>query len=121
MEDARIWEFEESLWTGSADTYHELIDDECIMVLPSRPHVMTGQQAIEAVSNTPRWKEVTFSEQSVARPEEGLIVIAYHADASKEDGESYKAYCSSTLRRMSHDEWRVVQHSQNIAPIATAG
>ncbi len=120
MDDARIWEFEESLWTGDAGTYRELIDDECIMVLPSQPHVLTGQQAIEAVSNTPRWQKVGFSEQSVARPQEGLIVIAYHAEASKQDGESYKAWCSSTIRRLGHDEWRVVQHSQNIAPIATA-
>jgi Domain of unknown function (DUF4440) len=120
MDDARIWEFEESLWTDGADTYHKLIDDECIMVLPADPHVMTGQLAIEAVSNTPRWQKVTFSKQSVARPEEGLIVIAYHAEASKTDGQSYKAWCSTTLRRLSHDEWRVVQHSQCVAPIAAA-
>jgi Domain of unknown function (DUF4440) len=120
MEDTRIWEFEESLWIGDAGTYHELIDDECIMVLPSQPHVITGQQAIEAVSDTPRWQEVTFSDRSVVRPEEGLIVIAYHAEASKQGDEVYKAWCSTTLRRLSHDQWRVVQHSQNIAPIATA-
>lgn len=117
MEDARIWEFEESLWTGDAQHYRHLIDDECIMVLPAEPHIMTGKQAIEAVANTPRWSSVDLSERAVMRPEEGLIVIGYRAEASKEDGEAYKAWCSSTLRRQAHDEWRVVQHSQSLAPI----
>lgn len=119
MEDARIWEFEESLWTGDAEHYRELIDDECTMVLPAEPHIMTGEQAIEAVANTPRWTNVDLSERSVMRPEEGLIVIGYHAEASNDDGEAYKAWCSSTLRRLSHDEWRVVQHSQSLAPTAS--
>lgn len=118
MEDARIWEFETSLWTGDAEHYRTLIDDECVMILPQQPHVMTGAHAIEAVAHTPRWSSADLSERTVVRPEEGLIVIGYHAEASKEDGESYKAWCSSTLRRLSHDEWRVVQHSQSIAPVA---
>ena len=49
MNDDRVWSFEESLWTGDAQHYHELIDDECLMVLPEPPYVLTGQQAIEAV------------------------------------------------------------------------
>lgn len=120
MEDARIWEFEESLWTGSADHYAELIDDACVMILPAEPHIQTGDAAIKAVSDTPRWSDVTLSERTVERPEEGLIVIGYHAEASKGEGKAYKAWCSSTLRRLSHDEWRVVQHSQSIAPSAAA-
>ena len=46
MDDTRVWAFEESLWTGDADQYHTLIDDECVMVLPEQPFVMTGAQAI---------------------------------------------------------------------------
>ena len=118
MEDDRIWTFEESLWTGDADNYRAKIDDECLMALPSKPYVLTGQQAIEAVANTPRWSEVRFSQQQVARPQEGLIVIAYKAEARNDD-EDYAAYCTSTLRRLSHEEWRVVQHSQVLPPTAS--
>ena len=85
------------------------------MALPAKPFVFTGEQAIEAVSNTPRWGEARFSETQVARPQEGLIVIAYRVDASRED-ENYQAYCTSTYRRLSHEEWRVVQHSQVLQP-----
>lgn len=118
MEDNRIWAFEESLWTGDAAHYHELIDDECIMVLPDQPFVLTGQQAIEAVSATPRWSDVTFSEQQVVRPQEGLIAIAYKAEASRPDAAGYVAYCTTTMRRLEHDVWRVIQHQQTPPLIA---
>lgn len=113
MEDARIWEFEASLWTGDAERYRALIDEECLMVLPAEPFVHTGEQAIAAVQDTPRWDEVSFSHQQVARPQEGLIVIAYKAEARR-DEEGYTAYYTTTIRRLAHDEWRVVQHQQTV-------
>ncbi len=119
MEDERIWEFERGLWTGGAECYRERIDDECVMVLPAPPFVMSGNEAIAAVSDTPRWEEVDFDHQRVMRPQEGLIVIAYAARARRQGGEDYQAYCTSTLRRLSHDEWRVVQHQQTLPPAAS--
>ncbi|MCX9146036.1 DUF4440 domain-containing protein [Erythrobacter sp. WG] len=113
MDNARIWEFEESLWVGEAEHYRDLIDPECLMVLPAHPFVFTGEEAIAAVQDTPRWDAVAFSHQSVARPQEGLIVINYKADAQRGD-QAYTAYCTSTLRRLAHDEWRVVQHQQTV-------
>lgn len=113
MEDARAWEFEHSLWTGNSDHYERLIDLKCLMVLPAHPYVFTGRQAIAAVQDTPRWTQVTFDAQQIARPQEGLIVLAYKADARRED-EVYAAYCTTTIRRLAHDEWRVVQHQQTV-------
>ena len=117
MDDDRIWSFEESLWTGDADHYRELIDDECVMVVPEKPFVLTGRAAIEAVANTPRWSGVTFSEQQVMRPQEGLITIAYKAEAERDGGNGYVAYCTTTMRRLEHEVWRVVQHQQTLAPV----
>ena len=118
MDDARIWSFEESLWLGDADHYRELIDEECVMVLPAEPHVFKAREAIEAVASTPRWSEAELSERQVMRPEEGLIVIAYRARASRE-GETYEAYCTTTMRRRGHEDWLVVQHSQ-LPPLVTS-
>jgi hypothetical protein len=112
MEDERIWSFEESLWTADPDHYRELIDDECLMVLPQPPFVMGGQQAVDAVSSTPRWTKVELSERQVKRPQEGLIVIAYKARAERDGVAPYEAHCTSVLRRLAHEEWRVVQHQQ---------
>jgi len=111
VDDARVWEFEKSLWVGDAGHYRELVDAECLMVLPHPPFVLGGDQAIEAVANTPRWADVTISDGRIARPQEGLIVIAYGVKATRDD-ETYEAHCTSTYRRLSHEEWRVVQHQQ---------
>lgn len=116
MDDERIWAMEEKLWHGGGDVYRSLIDQECVMALPAKPHVFDRDAAIEAVTQTPRWSEVRFSEQRVQRPEEGLIVIAYKAEA-KRDGEGYEAYCTTTMRRRGHEDWLVVQHSQ-LPPLA---
>jgi hypothetical protein len=120
MEDGRVWAFEESLWTGDAENYRKLLDDECLMVLPEKPHIFTGPQAIEAVAKTPRWANVAFSDQQIMRPQEGLIVIAYTAKAQRDGADAYEAYCTTTIRRLAHDEWRVVQHQQTLPPVASA-
>lgn len=119
MDDDRIWRFEESLWTGDADRYRELIDDECVMVVPEKPFVFKAQAAIEAVADTPRWSSVSFSEQQVMRPQEGLITIAYKAEAKRDGGQGYVAYCTTTMRRLEHEVWRVVQHQQTLPPVAS--
>jgi len=111
MEDARIWEFERALWVGDSRLYDEAIDDQCLMVVPAPPFVLTGQEAIEAVKQTPRWSQVEFSDGRIARPQEGVIVIAYGVRAARE-GEAYEAHCTSTYRRLAHEQWRVVQHQQ---------
>ena len=87
------------------------------MVLPAPPYVMSGEQSIQAVSETPRWSKVLLSDRQVARPQEGLIVIAYRATASR-DGEAYTAYCTTSIRRRAHEDWLVVQHSQLPPPKA---
>ena len=112
MDDERVWGSEESLWIGDAEHYRALIDDECLMALPKPPFVMGGQQAVDAVANTPRWSRVELSERRVSRPQEGLIVIAYKARAEREGVSPYEAHCTTTYRRLAHEEWRVIQHQQ---------
>ena len=120
MDDQRVWAFEESLWTADATHYRESIDEQCLMVLPKPPFVMSGQQAVDAVASTPRWSSVELSERQVARPQEGMIVVAYKAHASMDGADDYEAHCTSTYRRLSHEEWRVVQHQQTPPLLAAA-
>lgn len=112
MDDNRVWAFEEGLWTGDAAHYQELIDDECLMVLPADPFVMTGNQSVKAVSDTPRWSSVDISDRQISRPEDGLIVVAYKVEAHRDKADVYVAYCTSTYRRVAHENWRVIQHQQ---------
>lgn len=112
MDDQRVWSFEKSLWVGDAEQYRHLIDEECVMVVPTPPFVLQGDDAIEAVCDTPRWSEVDISDGRIARPQEGLIVVAYTARARRNGATGYEAHCTSTYRRLGHDDWRVVQHQQ---------
>lgn len=101
------------------DVYERLIDDDCVMALPAEPFVFSRDAAIEAVTNTPRWEDVRFSDRRIVRPQDGLIAIAYKADAERGE-EQYSAYCTTTMRRVAHDVWRVVAHSQ-LVPAAIGG
>ena len=112
MDDERVWGFEESLWTASPEHYRESIDEECLMALPAEPHLFKGQAAVDAVSNTPRWAKVALTHREVSRPQEGLIVISYKAEAEREGAQPYTAYCTSTYRRLAHEVWKVVPHTQ---------
>ncbi len=111
MDDERLWSFEESLWTQGPDNYREKVDAEVVMVLPRPPFVLTDDAAVAAVADTPVWDSAELTERQVSRPQEGLIVIGYHVAASR-DGEAYEAYCTSVIRRLEHEVWRVVQHQQ---------
>ncbi|TXN83098.1 DUF4440 domain-containing protein [Methylobacterium sp. WL8] len=119
MDDDRVWSFEKSLWDGTPEHYRELVDETCLMVLPHPPFVLSGTQAIEAVADTTRWTEVAFSKGQIARPQEGLIVVAYHIEASRGD-ETYQANRTSTYRWLSHEVWRVIQHQQT-PPLVVQG
>lgn len=112
MDDARIWAFEESLWTANTAQYREAIDEACLMVLPTPPFVMAGDGAVDAVGATPRWDRVALADRRVARPQEGLIVVAYTATAERAGHDDYVAHCTSTYRRVTHKDWRVIQHQQ---------
>ena len=120
MEDERIWGSEEGLWTGSPENYRATIDEECLMVLPAKPFIVTGRQAAEAVSATPRWTRVALTERQVSRPQEGLIVIAYMARAERGGAQPYEAHCTTVYRMLEHGTWRVVQHQQT-PPLADPG
>lgn len=119
MNDDRVWTFEENLWVGTPEAFEAAVDGEFLMVLPASPYVLDGRQAIDAVKEAPRWAHIAFSDQKIARPQEGLIVVAYAITAQREGGDAYKAHCTSTYRRLAHDDWRVVQHQQTPAASAS--
>lgn len=117
MDDNRVWEFEESLWRTSEERYHERVDSDVVMALSHEPYIHVGQAAIDAVSGTPAWDSVEFSDRQVTRPQEGLIVVGYRVRAA--EGETvFTAACTSVYRRREHEDWTVVQHAQIALPDA---
>ena len=120
MQDDRLWGFEQSLWLEGRDNYKEKVDSEVVMVLPQPPYVLTGEAALHAVMATPVWDRAELTERRVARPQEGLIVIAYRVRAEKDGHSGYEAWCSSVFRRLEHEHWTVVQHQQTPVGVVQA-
>ena len=112
MDDDRLWGFEQSLWIEGPDNYREKVDPEVVMVLPHPPFLLSGEQAIASVAETPTWDRAELSERVVSRPQDGLIVVGYRVRAEKDGHAGYDAWCTSTIRRLEHEVWRVVQHQQ---------
>ena len=117
MDDDRIIEFERSLWIGEGDVYRRCVSPGCLMVVPEQPFILRGEEAISAAEGTPRWSEVEISNLQIDRAQEGLIVIAYQADASR-SGERYEAYCTSTYLQSADHDWKVIQHQQTVPQTA---
>ena len=115
MDNDRIIEFERALWIGDGDIYRRCVSSDCLMVVPEEPFVVRGEDAIEAVERTPRWSDVDLIDLQVNRAQEGLIVIAYKAEARRGD-ERYVAYCTSTYQHVGEHDWRVIQHQQTLPP-----
>ncbi len=117
MDDDRLWGFEQSLWTGGPQNYRDKVDPEVVMVLPRPPFVVRGEEAIDAVAGTPAWDRAELADRTVSRPQEGLIVVGYRVRAEKDGHPGYEAWCTSAIRRVEHEVWRVVQHQQS--PVST--
>ena len=117
MDDERVRTFETELWVGEGTVYRDRVAEDCQMIVPAHPFMLTGEQATEAVEKTPRWSSVDLQDLRISRPEEGMIVVAYNADARRGE-ERYQAYCSSTYRRLAPEQWQVVQHQQTLPPMA---
>ncbi|MGL5838397.1 MAG: DUF4440 domain-containing protein [Sphingorhabdus sp.] len=113
MDDGRILEFERALWIGKGDVYRKNMSPDCLMVLPEKPYLVRGEDAIKAVENTPRWEQVELNDLQVDRAQEGLIVIAYQAQARRAE-EQYTAWCTSTIWKDENDDWKVIQHQQTV-------
>jgi hypothetical protein len=112
MDDDRVWAFEASLWKADPQHYHDAIDPAVRMALPTPPFLFAGEEAVEAVAATPRWSNVAFEDGTIARPQDGLIVVAYTVHAQRDGHEDYVAHCTSTYRKAESGAWQVVQHQQ---------
>lgn len=117
MEDKRIIEFEKALWIGGGDVYRRCVADDCLMVVPETPFILGGKEAIDAVERTPRWSGVELSDLKVSRVQDGIIVIAYRVNAQRDD-QRFTAFCTSTYRKNSNEDWQVIQHQQTLVPTA---
>ena len=111
MGDHPVWTIEQRLWTDGVHAWREALDPLCLMVLPEPGGIMRAAVARSSVAAAPRWADVQMRDRILVKPSADLVVIAYRAEARREEGAPYRALCGSTYR-LADDRWRIVQHQQ---------
>ncbi|WP_285662732.1 nuclear transport factor 2 family protein [Actinorhabdospora filicis] len=95
---------------GAAERfYHEVLDDEPLMLLPGGLRIADREEMVRLMSRTP-WEAYRLSEPTVTRPSNDVGVVDYVAHAVREGG-AYAALVSSHYVRRG-DGWRLYFHQQ---------
>jgi hypothetical protein len=111
MTDSEFWEVERELWLGGADVFRRWVAHECLMVFPHPVGILSGPTVVESIGASSRWETVGFDERAIRRTGTDVAVLAYLAEATRPEGDPYRAYCSSTYVQQAGDWW-LVQHQQ---------
>ncbi len=110
--DESIWSTEERLWLGDVSAFEDLVGDECLMVFPGAG-ILERAFARAALASSPRWLSVEMTQRQMARVGRTNIVLAYHANARRDQTEPFEGFCSSTYRA-GDDGWKLIQHQQAV-------
>ncbi len=105
-----VWSIERRLWLEGGEAYESNMAPDCLMAFAGIG-VLRGPAIVESLREAPRWRTVTMSEQVEARPNDGTMVIAYVAEASRGEGKPYRALCTSTYL-LAGGRWTIAQHQQ---------
>jgi hypothetical protein len=114
VDDSEAWTLERSFWTGDPALYAQGLDPAGLMVFPPPAGIMDAEAARAGIAAGPRWREVRFADRRIARAADGLLVLAYRAQADREGGQTYEAYCSSVYRKAG-EHWLLLLHQQTPA------
>ncbi|QNM83567.1 DUF4440 domain-containing protein [Sphingomonas sabuli] len=110
--DENLWHGEERLWLEGSSAYGELVDDDCLMLF-GETGILDRDRAMISLMSGPRWTAVDMQERHVTRPGREAVVLAYRAEAQRDGGDPYRAYCSSTYRG-GDEGWKLIQHQQTV-------
>ncbi len=111
MTDDEAWTSEQDFWTGGEEHYRKMLDANCVMVFPAPAGIIAGQDIVSSLKNAPRWSSVRMTNRQAHRSSSDVLVLAYKAEAKREDAQVYQAYCTSTYA-CDTGRWRLIQHQQ---------
>ena len=97
--DLEVWECERRFWLDTSNFYKQHVASDALILLPIR--------------KTPRWTDVTFSDQRSTFPSLDTALLAYKARAEAGcPDHAYQACCSSTYVRV-RKSWMLVAHQES--------
>lgn len=109
---------EHRLWTGGADDYRDILDADCLIAFTEMAGLMTRDQIADSAGDGGRWHDVETEGVGVVQPTDEVAILTYRAQATRKDGEPYRALLSSAYVRRD-GEWKMAFHQQT--PLTETG
>lgn len=108
---------ERGFWkaAGDASFYNEHFHDDGLMLLPHLPHPLDKAAVLASVAGASAWTDVVMDDIAVAEPSPFVAILAYRAQARRNDDAPYRALVSSTYLAEG-TTWRMLGHQQTPLP-----
>lgn len=113
MDHSFLWSLEQRLWLEGASAYEELLHPNCLMVFPG-VGLMSADDVLESLKGAPRWRSVEMSSRRTNALGDDAALLAYKAEALRDEAARYVCFCSSTYVQ-EDGRWRIVHHQQTAA------
>jgi hypothetical protein len=116
--DADLFRIENGFWFSGREHFLAHLDETCLLAFPQsgEMHGVFSRESIADTATEPdRWRDVRMTETHVLRPAGDVAVLSYRADATRRDGQPYRALILSGYVRRAGG-WKLAFHQH--APIA---
>ncbi|BBK30068.1 hypothetical protein EDC65_4686 [Stella humosa] len=111
MKHDDAWRTERSFWLEGIEQFESGLAQHCVMAFPEPVGILVGDDILHGLAGAPRWNSLDITHQVLTRPDDDSCVLGYRADARRDAGDAYAAFCTSTYRRTGAG-WKLVQHQQ---------
>jgi hypothetical protein len=116
LSDAAVWDLEARFWSGDDAFYDAWLAAGALMVFPDPTGILDRAAIVASIRGGPRWTQVHMTERRVARPNAGVVLVAYRFEARMDDGDdAYRGWASSSYAR-SAGAWSLAFHQQTPVP-----
>lgn len=102
---------EKQFWTGDSRFFREHAHIECLVAFPEMAGVMNNADLAATAKNPNRWRDLRIELKGVVEPSDDVALLSYEAEATRENGEPYRALVSTGYVRQC-DGWKMMFHAQ---------
>lgn len=113
MNATEVLAVEDELWFGGAEAYRRHLADDALVVVPGAS--LDRDQTIAAIDQAPRWSGLERHDERLLALGPSRLLVHYRAEASRADGQSYRALVSSVYQDASGRP-QLVFHQQTPMP-----
>jgi len=112
-----LLDIEKGFWSGDSAYYEANADVECLVAFPRMAQAMSNADLAKTATKPNKWRDLDIKLKGMVEPGSDIVMLAYEARATRENGESYAALVSTGYVHRA-DGWKMMFHSQT--PIEAA-